>query len=103
MAVPFGGQPLTFKRVLDALRARTDCAVTVQAEAGIRGLGGSESGVLYYVERRLVLRKPPTPSEIRYTHIEVFHDDVVVFDERLRTICRELGLDEDELRRAVRG
>jgi hypothetical protein len=96
--VQFGGKPLTYKKLLDTLRARLDCTVTLQAEPGIMGLGGALSGALYYAEKQPEKRRKQTPSNIAYSYIEVFHDDTIVTPNRLRTICNELDLDEDELR-----
>ena len=99
----FGGKPPTYKRLLDALGARDDCAVTLQAEKGISGLKGDTSGPLYYVERypEKKATEQRKPSEMVYSFIEVFHEQTIVEPNRLRVICRELGLDEDELRAAI--
>jgi hypothetical protein len=98
--VPFGGPPLTYTGLLKALQSRPDCRVTKQADGGIKGLLGVESGTLYCVIREV----PSNPSPIPLmTFIEVFppHPDVMVLDERLRIICRDLDLEEDELRRTA--
>lgn len=96
--MPFGGQPLTYTKLLNALRARPDCHVTKQADAGIKGLLGVESGELYCIVRD----DPNNTSQVPpMTYIEIFppHPDVMILDERVRTICRDLNIDENELRR----
>jgi hypothetical protein len=90
---PFG-HPLTFRELLDCLRDRTDCKVVLHDDEGLydphtRGY----TGQIFYVERT------NEQDELWFDYIEVFHSDVAILPDRLRDICRNLGLPEDQLKR----
>ncbi len=90
MAWPFG-HPLTFRELLYRLESQCKCTVQLQDAGGIPDRqSGGVSGKLYDVERI-------KNDELRCAFVEIFHMDVTVLPDHLRSICNQLGLDETEL------
>lgn len=83
----FGGFRLTFAGLLENLRRREDCSVDLLSGlADIPDTDQSASGELWMVTR----------GE-RFALIEVYHYDLPVWPELVRSICVQLDIPPNEL------
>jgi hypothetical protein len=90
--VPFGPlRQITYQRLLENLRTRCGCSVTLEDPGGIPDTDDSESGELY-----LVLRDPADPAT-KFAYIEVYHQNLIVLPAALASYCAQLDLSEDDV------